>query len=86
MSSKTKTCRGPNKSQSKQQKVELQQGRWTKEEIARFDEGYLLYGKKWKLIKKHVGTRSGDQIRSHAQKVMRRLGQEEVAEMEAAEG
>lgn len=30
--------------------------------------GLQLYGKNWKKIEEVVGTRSGSQIRSHAQK------------------
>ncbi len=44
-------------------------------------EGYRLYGKNWKKIKAHVGTRTGDQIRSHAQKMMHKI--EEIENPEA---
>ena len=33
-----------------------------------------MYGKHWKLVEKHVGTRSGTQVRSHAQKYYLKLG------------
>ena len=34
-------------------------GRWTAEEKQRFEEAIQLYGKDWKSIQRHVGTRSG---------------------------
>jgi SHAQKYF class myb-like DNA-binding protein len=51
-------------------------GRWTKEEHQRFIEGIKKYGKNWKQVEDHVGTRSGAQIRSHAQKFFIRLERE----------
>jgi SHAQKYF class myb-like DNA-binding protein len=51
-------------------------GRWTKEEHQRFVEALKLFGKNWKKVEEHVGTRSGAQIRSHAQKFFNRLQRE----------
>lgn len=51
-------------------------GRWTKEEHQRFIEGLTKYGKNWKKVEEHIGTRSGAQIRSHAQKFFIRLTKE----------
>ena len=51
-------------------------GRWTKEEHQRFIEGLKQYGKNWKKVEEHVGTRNGAQIRSHAQKFFNRLDKE----------
>ena len=50
-------------------------GRWTKQEHEKFllgtvflTAGLQLYGRNWKKIEEIIGTRSGSQIRSHAQK------------------
>lgn len=51
-------------------------GRWTKEEHQRFIEGLKKFGKNWKQVEDYVGTRSGAQIRSHAQKFFNRLERE----------
>lgn len=40
-------------------------GRWTDAEKQLFHEAFQRYGKNWKKIKAHVGTRTGLQIRSH---------------------
>jgi SHAQKYF class myb-like DNA-binding protein len=50
-------------------------GRWTEEEHQKFIEAIEKYGNAWKLICKHIGTRSPAQIRSHAQKYYQRLRQ-----------
>ena len=48
-------------------------GRWTREEHAKFIEALELYGKNWKKVQLHVGTRSTTQARSHAQKYFAKL-------------
>ncbi|OMJ72779.1 hypothetical protein SteCoe_28697 [Stentor coeruleus] len=48
-------------------------GHWSKEEHYRFIQGIQMYGKNWKKIYKCVGTRSNNQIRSHAQKYFQKL-------------
>lgn len=48
-------------------------GRWTKEEHFRFLEALKLYGKEWKKVQQHVGSRSSTQARSHAQKFFVKL-------------
>lgn len=53
-----------------------QSGRWTKEEHLRFVQALQLHGRNWKKVEEHVGTRSGAQIRSHAQKFFNRLQKE----------
>jgi len=47
---------------------ERSNGRWTKEEHKRFVDAIKVYGKNWKKVEESVGTRTGAQIRSHAQK------------------
>lgn len=49
------------------------QGRWSEAEHKLFMEGIDLYGKDWKKVEDHVGTRSSTQARSHAQKVLPKL-------------
>jgi SHAQKYF class myb-like DNA-binding protein len=46
----------------------FQCGRWQPDEHQRFIEAIVKYGNEWKLVQKHVGTRSSTQARSHAQK------------------
>ena len=58
-------------------------GRWTKAEHLKFLEGLKLYGKNWRKIQLHVGTRTTTQARSHAQKYFARL--QEKGEKEEVE-
>ncbi|CAD8107696.1 unnamed protein product [Paramecium sonneborni] len=55
---------------------EVIQGRWTKDEHQRFVEALSIHGKNWKKVEEYVNTRSGAQIRSHAQKFFNRLEKE----------
>ena len=48
-------------------------GRWTQKEHERFLEAYKLYGKNWRLVQRHIGSRSVTQTRSHAQKYLAKL-------------
>ena len=48
-------------------------GRWTKEEHSRFILGLMTFGKNWKKVEELVATRTGAQVRSHAQKFFNRL-------------
>lgn len=45
-------------------------GRWSEEEHRKFMEAIELFGKDWKKVQQHVGTRTSAQSRSHAQKVL----------------
>ena len=61
--------------QEESQEAKQTNGRWNKHEHEKFLLGYKLcylglqlYGKNWKKISEMVGTRTGSQIRSHAQK------------------
>ena len=49
-------------------------GRWTDEEHRLFLEGVMLYGKDWKKMQPLIKTRSLVQIRTHAQKVFKKVG------------
>lgn len=48
-------------------------GRWTKDEHFRFLEALKHFGKEWKKVQEHVGTRTSTQARSHAQKFFNKL-------------
>ncbi|KAG8465164.1 hypothetical protein KFE25_012527 [Diacronema lutheri] len=45
-----------------------QRKRWSDDEHRKLLEGLRLYGRDWRRIQSHVGTRNAAQLRSHAQK------------------
>ena len=51
-------------------------GRWTSEEHRRFIDALKKFGKQWKKVEEYVHTRSGAQIRSHAQKYFLKIQKE----------
>lgn len=46
----------------------LTKGRWTDAEHHKFLQAIRLFGKDWRKVQEFIGTRTGAQIRSHAQK------------------
>ncbi|CAE7835938.1 RVE1, partial [Symbiodinium microadriaticum] len=53
-------------------------GRWTPDEHRLFLEGIMLYGKDWKKMQPLIKTRSLVQIRTHAQKVFKKIGLKKI--------
>lgn len=52
--------------------------RWTPEEHRLFLEGIMLYGKDWKKMQPLIKTRTLVQIRTHAQKVFKKIGLKKI--------
>ena len=57
-------------------------GRWLLDEHQRFIDGIIKYGNNWRLVQKYVGTRSGTQTRSHAQKFFEKLRRSKIFKSE----
>ena len=66
---------------------ETNTGRWTRLEHKMFLDALELYGKDWKKVQQHVGTRTTTQARSHAQKYFAKTGREnELLDDEKSQG
>jgi SHAQKYF class myb-like DNA-binding protein len=64
---------GAKKNEGDENEEAYKDGRWTNWEHDRFLEALELFGKDWKKVQKHVGTRTTTQARSHAQKYFAKL-------------
>ena len=64
------------KKETKASRLGKSTGRWTHQEHILFIEGLKIYGKNWKKVESFIGTRTGTQIRSHAQKFFNRIKKE----------
>ena len=54
-------------------------GRWNKDEQIRFAEAVLKYGNDWKKMQNYIFTRNITQVRSHAQKFLMKLKENNFA-------
>ncbi|KAK1578584.1 hypothetical protein Q3G72_031453 [Acer saccharum] len=59
--------------------ITKQRERWTEEEHKKFLEALKLYGRAWRKIEEHVGSKTAVQIRSHAQKFFSKVVRETSA-------
>mmetsp|Transcript_21908 Transcript_21908/g.31922 ORF Transcript_21908/g.31922 Transcript_21908/m.31922 type:complete len:259 (+) Transcript_21908:71-847(+) len=75
MRKKKKTSGGPKIDMNGEETT----GRWTPDEHRLFLEGIMLYGKDWKKMQPLIKTRSLVQIRTHAQKVFKKIGLKKLA-------
>jgi len=60
-------------------------GRWTEDEHKKFIQAIFQYGNDWKLVQKHIKTRSSTQSRSHSQKFFLKLRNLDVPELNSCD-
>ncbi|PKA66205.1 Protein LHY [Apostasia shenzhenica] len=59
--------------------ITKQRDRWTEDEHNKFLEALKLYGRAWRRIEEHIGTKTAVQIRSHAQKFFSKVSRESLS-------
>lgn len=64
------SCKHENKKMFFTKRILIDSGRWSKNEKLKFLEGFYKFGYDWKKVKNNVSSRTGKQIRSHAQKFL----------------
>ncbi|KAK0587558.1 hypothetical protein LWI29_024846 [Acer saccharum] len=64
--------------------ITKQREKWTEEEHQRFLEALKLYGRSWRQIEEHVGSKTAVQIRSHAQKFFSKVVRESNGSTESS--
>ncbi|XP_019436773.1 PREDICTED: protein REVEILLE 7-like isoform X2 [Lupinus angustifolius] len=64
--------------------ISKQREKWTEEEHQKFLEALKLYGRGWRQIEEHIGTKTAVQIRSHAQKFFSKIVRESDSSAETS--
>ncbi|CDY26169.1 BnaA06g12480D [Brassica napus] len=73
----TSSCRIANAAKvRKPYTVSKQREKWSEAEHERFLDAIELYGRAWRQIQEHIGTKTAVQIRSHAQKFFSKVARE----------
>lgn len=68
-------------SYSEEKQSELHSGRWSEQENKMFLKGVLIHGNNWKQIQSDMKTRTSMQIRSHAQKIFKKIKSKGISDI-----